>query len=131
MDRRLRDLRAIGELTEAAFVARQAEMAGLKRTELALRAQLSDLDAAKRANAEAAEAMDPATRAGADLLWQSWVDSRRSAINLTLARTLAEQSRVRTELARSFGRNHAVGGLAARAKLASDLQRLRRAERDG
>jgi hypothetical protein len=104
-----KQLRALSSLTGAALKAKQAEMARMKQQEADIRNRIAALQ--RRPSGEVGD-VDPATRVGADALWQIWVDNRRMALTTGLARNLAAQDRLRHELARLFGRDMAVESLA-------------------
>lgn len=117
-------LAALARLTEAAFTAKQAEMAILKQAEAALRAKIAALNAPPAAR----PGDDPATMAGADARWQIWVDQRRRALNSELARLLAGQERLRQDLSRAFGRDQAIRALAERQNAQAVMARARKSD---
>lgn len=123
-----RDLQALTRLTGAAFSARQAQMAALRQAEQVLRAKLAGLDSARKARAESLTEADPALQAGADLLWQSWIEQRRAALNGELSRTLVAREAARAALGLAFGRDQATQGLCARAKADQIKAKARRDE---
>lgn len=127
MSRKSKEISALVGLTEAAFVAAQARMAALKRREQELRSMLDELQASRTAKSVAGSS-DPATRAGADILWQRWVDSRRSALNMELAQNLGAQAYSRAGLVRDFGRHEATKKILARQKKTARAEQVRRAE---
>ncbi len=99
------DLARLVQLAEANFAARQARLGALRTKEAALRATLDALHAGRSARARTAGGEDDAAlRAGADLLWQGWIGTRRSALNAELDRNLATQELARSQLAQAFGR---------------------------
>lgn len=118
------DLARLLQVTEAAYTAEQAKMTALSQKEGRLRTQIGELNAA-RYRTQTLPEDDITPRVGADYLWQSWVDSRVSALNTELARTLVEKSRLRVVLKRSFGKHQVAGHYYEQARLA----RLR--DRDG
>ncbi len=124
MTTRAAQLAGLARLTDAAFKARQAEMAILKQTEAALRATIAALNAPKPHR----PGDDPATMAGADANWQIWVDQRRRALNLELARLLAAQERLRHDLGQAFGRDQAIRALAKQQNAQTVLARARKSE---
>ncbi len=123
-----RDLLALSRLTGAAFAARQARMGVLRQAEMALREKLAALDSARTARAESLTEADPALQAGADLLWQSWVELRRAALNTELSQTLLAQEAARAALGLAFGRDQAIHALSIRAGTERDKAKARRDE---
>jgi len=108
-----------------------ARLAALRRQEADLRAQLSDLEAARRARGAEALATDLALRAGADLRWEVWVDRRAGALTAELARLLARVEAARDALRASFGRRLATEALADRARAERAARRARAEDRGG
>ena len=129
MTGRKADLAGLAQLADAAFGAGQARMGALRQREADLRGTIAALDAQRRARAESLGDADPALIAGADMLWHGWIDSRRSALNLELARTLAEQAAARAALRLAFGRKQASEALVSRAQAAARLAANRRSDR--
>ena len=119
---------AIAALTEAAFAASQARMGALKRREAELRDKIDALGASSR-SASQEDGLDPAARAGADLLWQRWVEGRRSKLNVELANTLVAQAQAKDKLAKDFGRHEAAKDLRRQHEVSARADALRRAER--
>ncbi len=130
MSRRLADLAALARVTDTAFAAEQAQMAALRRREAELRGLIADLDRPRHDPATPIEE-DAALRAGAEMTWQLWVDARRSALNVELARVLVAQAEARRTLARAFGRNAAATGIRDDAAIAARTRRAKREERGG
>ncbi len=122
------DWAALARLTGTTFDAAQARMALFRQRELALRATMAALESDRKTRAEAAIAGDPAQRAGADVLWQQWVDRRRAALNMELARTLAQIEAARSTLARAHGRHQVTASLAKDATKTARDRRERRLE---
>ncbi|SMY08228.1 hypothetical protein [Flavimaricola marinus] len=131
MSNKARDLASLAGLTAAAYTAAQARMGALKRKETELREKLDALAASRQHDAGEAVFSDPARRAGADLLWQRWVDTRRSALNKELVNNLVAQTRAKTLLTKEFGRHEAIKGLREQASEKARAEQLRRAERNG
>ena len=110
-----RDLLELSKLTGAVFATRQARMGALRQAEKLIREKLSGLDSARKARAMSLTDADPALLAGADLLWQSWIEQRRAALNAELSRILVAQETARAALGLAFGRDQATQKLGARA----------------
>ena len=130
MSRGIEDAAALVRIVSAAYAASQARLGALVRREAELRETLAELQGA-RVRSGGDDGSDPARRAGADLLWQRWVDGRRDMLNRELAQVLAGQARARAALARDFGRDQAIRGLHDRLVAEARTARSRRAERDG
>lgn len=109
------DLLALTQLTSAVFSTCQARMGALRQAEQELRDKLEALDSARKARSLSLTEADTALQAGADLLWQSWIEQRRAALNTALSRILLAQEAARAALALAFGRDQATLGLCARA----------------
>jgi hypothetical protein len=116
---------ALARLTDAAFAAETARMAGFAARVAALRKQLATLDEGLNDH-KAGDPADPATKAGADLRWRRWVASRRLALNGEMARALAAQDAARLRLARAFGRHQAAITLAGKLRQEARADRVRR-----
>lgn len=124
-------MRGLSQLTSAAFEASQFKMGALVRHEAELREMIASLEKARQHAPDDAQLTDPARRAGADLLWQRWVDTRRSSLNMELVNNLVAQAHAKTALAKDFGRNEAVRGLKERQEILARAEASRRAERRG
>lgn len=125
------ELRALVRLTDTVFAARQATMARVRQQERLVRDRLAALDQARTHRADALaeagdRAADPALAAGADLLWQAWIERRRAALNMELSRIIVAREAARTAVALSFGRHQATGALLARQILTDVKTRTRR-----
>ena len=128
MSSHMSDVSRLWQVTEAAYAAEQAKMTRLNLRETQLRQQLSDLAAARKSTNTPMEE-DAAARAGADFLWQKWVDSRVTDLNSELARVLVEKSRVHASLTRAFGKFQVTGHLFEQARRAQIRDADRRDER--
>jgi len=124
-----RDLANLTRVAGAACDAAESRLARLRREEAELRRQIATLEAARRARVAEALATDVALRAGVDLRWEGWIDSRASALSTELARLMACIEIAREDLSRSFGRRMAAEDLAHRARSVVAAQRLRADER--
>ena len=113
---RSRELQELARLTAAVFSTQQSRMGLLQQAEQILRTKLAGLDTSRRARALSLTEADPALQAGADLLWQSWIEQRRAALNAELSRNLVAQESVRAALGRAFGRDQATLALYSNAK---------------
>lgn len=124
-----RQMQDIVQVTAAMRTAAEARMAALRAEETVLRRRLEDLDAARRARAFSVTAEDAALRAGADLRWEQWVETRRTGLMAELARLRARIEDERAALTRAFGRNLVARDLLREIEAEARLQRDRRAER--
>lgn len=91
----------------------QAKMARLTARSVALARQLTDLEAQIAARARALPD-DLALQAGADLVWQRWIDVRKIAINAERARLAYQIAEERQHLARALGRAQVTEKMAQR-----------------
>lgn len=121
-------LSPLKQLTTAELMAAQSAMAALVVRERGLRENLSNLIAQKREAAERAVSTDPATRAGANMRWQTWADERRAMINTELARVLGQKAEAKAKLKRAFGKDQALGALIERQARQSREQQNRRSD---
>lgn len=124
------DLKALSRLTDAAFAASQSRMGALRQKEQELRDKLAALDAARKSRAasltDPAPEPDAALVAGADLMWYTWIETRRAALNAELSRNRVAQEAARAALGVAFGRAQSTDGLLARAVLARNKAKSRR-----
>lgn len=104
-------LEALCRITAAVSQARQAEMAALRRQEIALRQHLSEIEAGRAASLSALDPEGPAVRAGAVMTWQAWIDQQKAGINGDLARLRARMIASRATLAEAHGRDQAMTGV--------------------
>lgn len=116
----LTKLKALWDLSHAAFEAQQAKLGALMQQRDGLATQLAALDEAARRRHETAGrgGDDPALRAGADMLWQRWIEGRKIAINEARARLEVEIEQMRAETARDFGRSQVARHLHDDARAA-------------
>ncbi|MEQ8897797.1 MAG: hypothetical protein RID23_11950 [Roseovarius sp.] len=99
-------------ITAAARRVEEARMQRLVEEETALRAELDDLDAARRANQALGETDLAASRSvGADMLWQGWVARSRRQLQIRLARVLARKGDALRDLRKAYGRGDAAQSL--------------------
>lgn len=124
-----RQMQEIVQVTAAVRAAAEARMAALRAEEAALRQRIKELDAAFRARAFSATAEDAALRAGVDLRWEQWVESRRAGLLAELARLRARIEDERLTLAREFGRNAVAEELLREIGRGFQQQRDRQADR--
>jgi hypothetical protein len=119
------DLNDLVTLTGLAFDRTAAPLAALSRREAELRAALQALSGQGRhaGATPGAAAITPAQRAGADMAWNAWAAGQRAALNIALARVLADKAALRKQASTAFGRREAARALAERA--ARDVRRTR------
>ena len=119
-------LDALSRLAAAEFRAKQAEFASILAHEAQLRENLAQLMASRNTRSAARPSLgDAALNAGADMRWLQWVDQRRAAINVELARVMVKKESFKIQLQRAFGRNQAAEALI-RAAAAADRQKIAR-----
>ena len=118
---------AIARATDMVFRAEMSAMARLTAEETRLREAAATLEAqARRTVAEAAE-VEGMAGTGADLLWRSWLQSRRRDVMIELAAVMARTADARTRLARAGGRAQVAAGLAEQVREDARRQRAKRA----
>jgi hypothetical protein len=115
-------------LTTISFEVAQSRMAELRRRETQLRIKLAGLEKPPGCPTVFSDKSDPASRAGADALWQSWINSRRTELNNELARTLVQIDVARRTLAAAHGRHQATEEVARLANTAFRQAKNRRSE---
>lgn len=124
---RAAELSQLARVLATARDAAEARLAALRREEGELRRQIGALEAARRRRAAEARATDVTLRAGVDLRWEGWVESRGAALSAELVRLLARIEVAREDVARAFGRHGAAEALLAEVRTAARAQ-ARRAE---
>ena len=117
-------------LTGVVFDQARAKLVGLRNQEERLLATLASLDGRPAQDPENSGPDDPAQRAGANVLWQQWVDHRRTELNMELARTRVRIDAARQEVARAYGKHHAIEDIARSELRARNGMRQKRSERD-
>lgn len=109
------DLAGLERLVEAGFARDRQALQRHLAEEGRLRGALAQLDEMERA--ARAETATGLRLVGADLAWQAWLGRRRRALNMALARCLAQKEGHLRQAQRGFGRVRAVAGLAAAARV--------------
>lgn len=117
MKKDVKKLARLNQLTNLAMTARQSKLGLLEDHIKRQKAHLSELNHA-RSRALNGGAQDAALQAGADMNWQRWIGTRKTALNHDIARTEVLIEREREALARAFGRDLVTARLR---KDASDL----------
>lgn len=114
-------LAALCRVTDAALKARQARVAMINHRKEHLRSQLTNLDTAvaERAQTMGTTEDDTALDTGADMLWLRWIESRKIAINMELARLEVFLLEERDFMAKEFGRDQVAQKLHKRAQAAA------------
>lgn len=111
-------LRQIAELTEAVFVAKQSGVRALLGREREIESMLAEISTQiERRRRSIDEEWDPAQQAGADPLWEAWIEKRRAKLNMSLARVRAERLEAIEGLREAFGRYSAARELAKTGKI--------------
>lgn len=103
-----KQLDAIQQITDMKFSVEQAAFQKLAQEENQLRAELARL--AEMLNVSRSDALKPSEmRAiGADVIWQGWIGRNRAALNMKLARVLAQKEQRLGALRTAFGKAHVV-----------------------
>lgn len=117
------ELRRLQRIADAHYLAEQAKLSGLVKTEVEIREKLAGLSNSRKQTYSPDEAT---LMTGADLRWYQWVDTRRSALNQELARTLAQREQQVSVLRKVFGRKQAIDSLAESARMTENLLTKRR-----
>jgi hypothetical protein len=123
-------LQDVADLTLAARTAKEAQMRDIAAQEARIRRDLATL-AQHRAEAMAHVQSEgfALRRAGADVLWQGWLDGTERALQVELAQVLARKEEMRRQLQRAHGRSAAAADLLANARRerrdASETRRAR------
>lgn len=107
------DVKALGQLTEAAFLAAQAKLAKITKRESELRDQLRGLQEDRTALARMDRGTDDAALAGgADVRWFQWIAARQTRLNAELAQVLANKAYHLDVVRKAHGRQQALDKLA-------------------
>lgn len=107
------DVKALGQLTEAAFLAAQAKLAKITKRESELRDQLRGLQEDRTALARMDRGTDDAALAGgADVRWFQWIAARQTRLNAELAQVLANKAHHLDVVRKAHGRQQALDKLA-------------------
>lgn len=80
-----------------------------------LRAQLTEIDSLDRRSQPSAD-LHQVRVMGADVLWRGWLDRQRRALNMQLARRLAEQDHIMRDLKKAQGRHDVLISLLEQAE---------------
>ncbi len=122
-----KDLKQISPLLEAVHKAEEAKLARITKAEIRLRAQLEELQKARQLSVQDRPVeSDAARRAGADVVWQTWIDQRRAEINFELAQLAAKKPAAIAALKLAFGRKDAIRQMTKRVKRDELLRNKRR-----
>lgn len=123
MSRDIKKLQRLHELTNLALTARQSKLGLLEDHLKRQKAHLSELNHA-RSRALNGGNEDAALQAGADMNWQRWIGTRKTALNHDIARTEVLIEQERAALARAFGRDLVTARLKQNASdlLARDVE---------
>lgn len=109
------DFAKLSEITELALTQRRMAMAALRKQADALDEQLAKLDNARASRTATRGENDPALRAGADLNWLRWIETRKRAINTERARLTVLIDQEKDKLSQAFGRDSVAQRLARTA----------------
>lgn len=128
MTKTTQDMARLMQVTEAAFNAQRAKMMQLTRREDAIRQQIAELTEPRPADPTTLQD-DAAARAGADFLFQQWLDRRIVALNQEMAKLRVAKARLHGPLSKAFGKYQITGHLYEEARLAANRKGLERQER--
>jgi len=115
----LADIQRLLPMLDMAYRAEQMKMAKIVTRMNELNAQLSALERPEHGDDDSLSA---ATLAGADLLWQGWVQNRKSLINRELALASRDRESAKTSLVKALSKLEAAKQMMARVQ--SDARRL-------
>ncbi|MBD3665511.1 hypothetical protein [Sulfitobacter aestuariivivens] len=104
----LTDLKTI---TEAVYAHRQLAFAKLVAREKGLRMKLANLDDVRLQASAATQAMHQMQSVGADVVWQTWTERTRTALNLQLAQVLAAKGHHLRDVRQAHGKMSVVNEL--------------------
>lgn len=104
-------------ILDAVFGAKQVRLEKINRRIMDLKTQMASLDKSSGADMNA-----PATRAGADVLWDRWVQDRRKLIIQELALASRDRENERVEVTAALAKLEAARKLGAR--LANDDRKM-------
>ncbi|SLN62755.1 hypothetical protein [Roseisalinus antarcticus] len=113
----LKKIAVLRRISQASWEMEQARLGALNAEEAALREKLDSLDRGRKSRAAELNAGPDAARlAGADPLWENWIDSRRAAMMSELARIRARKEAAREKFGRAYGRKEAIAEIEARVR---------------
>ena len=115
-------IRGLVPVLDAVFRAKQTRLAKINQRIIDLKAQLASLDRPHNADLDA-----PATRAGADVLWDTWVQDRRKLILKELALAARDRENERVVVAKALAKLEATRKLSIRLSKADKEEAERRA----
>ncbi len=123
----MKDLKSLEPLVAAKYQKAQARLAQIAAQEGRLKAQLSELHRS-REQAVNRDGSDPASKSGADVRWQRWIDQRRKEINLELAQLASQRLVAKEGLKVAFGRKEALLSLIQARKNEDQLKARRKSD---
>lgn len=107
---------------EMVFQAEQIKMAQVNLRIEDLQFQLRQIE---RPSSTSDCHISPAEKAGADMLWQSWAEDRRTLINQELAHAMRDKEQVRSSMKQALSKREAAKQIAAHTSREA-VQRLAR-----
>lgn len=107
---------------EMVFQAEQIKMAQVNLRIEDLQFQLRQIE---RPSSTSDFYISPAEKAGADMLWQSWAEDRRTLINQELAHAMRDKEQVRSSMKQALSKREAAKQIEAHASREA-IQRLAR-----
>ena len=110
--KKIEKIKKLHALTDMRFLALQTKMAELSGQEQDLRNTLAELS--KSVSERQANPKDDAAMiAGADIRWHRWVDQRKTALNIELAKLTAQKESYQQVLKEAFGQYQVTKKLVA------------------
>ena len=116
------DINRLLPLLEMGFQAEQLKMAKIASRIAKLRRQLAEID-----RPQSSDFMSPASRAGADLRWETWAHDRKTLINQELALALRDREMARDQMRKALSKFEAAKQVADRMRKSQAQVAARRA----
>jgi len=107
-------LRHMAQISNVALDAALFQLRGAVAARREIEVNLRVLDDDRRQMVQ--DVTQPASKAGADVLWQRWADARRAELNNKLARRLVAEDQALRVATRAFGRDQALGNVIAKSR---------------
>lgn len=122
MTDRATQLNKLTPMLEIAYQSRHMQLTVIARRILDLKAQVSDLDKPR-----AADLNQPSTRAGADILWETWVTERKTKLQQEIARASRDLENMRHTVAQALAKLEVARNLEAKLSVEQNQTQERRA----
>lgn len=120
--------RDMAKLTKLRALVMEKKVFALQAKEAALQADKSEVQTMWKNSLDSFDGADLMRLSGGDAVWQTWVTTRRDAINTELAQVLAEKDLIQQQASRAFGRRDVVELIASRGEAEMRRERLQKAQ---